>query len=327
MRWEIDASWPAELPDGWVLGQIGSVCTDAADNVWVFNRMDMTDEEADTCVNAPAVLAFDRAGTLLTAWGDVDEVPLKPHGIFVDHDGDVWLTGMNDGSIQKRDAEGNLLLQVGERGVLDSADGEITGTPNNSSTTQFFRPSGVTVDPTDGNVYVSDGYGNRRVVVLDADGNFLRQWGRQATADEARDGVGGVFSKVVHGVALSRDGRVYVCDRHGNRLQVFETDGTFVRNVWIPTGTGEYPDPRGTAWWLDFSPDVAQEHLFVMDGRNERVHVLDHVSGEAITSFGRPGHLIGSFTHGHTLAVDSESSVYVGETSTGRRIQKFRRVE
>lgn len=324
MRYELDATWPAELPDGWVLGQIGSVCVDADDHVVALNRMDITDEQAETSISAPPVLVFDRDGALVSSWGDPEVLPRKLHGSFVDHERNVWITGMADGIVQKYDWEGRLLLQIGERGRCDSSDGTIDGAPLNAGRSQFFKPSAVAVDPENGEVYVADGYGNRRVVVLDHEGRYLRQWGRQGTTAEADAGAPGTFMKVVHGVALSAAGHVYVCDRQGDRVQVFERDGTFVRNIWVRTGTPRLPDPRGTAWWLAFSPDPGQQHLYIMNGRNEQVHVLDHASGDIVTSFGRPGHMLGAFTHGHTLAVDSERSVYVGETNHGRRIQKFR---
>jgi DNA-binding beta-propeller fold protein YncE len=324
-RYEFDPTWPRELPDGWVMGQIGSVCTDTAGHVLALDRMNLTDEEAETGRSAPPVLVFDTDGTLVRSWGDPDVVPFMLHGSFIDHERNVWLTGMHDGIVQKYTWDGELLLQIGDRGQVDSSDGTQRGAPLNSSRTRFFNPAAVAIDPETGDIYVADGYGNRRVVVLDREGTFLRQWGRQGTKAEAEAGTAGTFMQVVHGIAISRAGLVYVCDRQGDRIQVFERDGTFVRNIWVRTGTAELPDPRGTAWWTGFSPDEDQTYLFVMDGRNEQVHVLDHSSGRIVGSFGRPGHMAGAFTHGHSLAVDADWNVYVGETHTGRRIQRFRR--
>ena len=141
---------------------------------------------------------------------------------------------------------------------------------------------------------------------------------------EIETGEGGVFAQVVHCITMSKAGLIYVCDRQGNRVQVFQKSGKFVRNIWIPTGTPKLPDKRGTAWWVAFSPDPEQKFMYVMNGRNEQVHILDHASGKILSSFGRPGHQIGNFTHGHTLAVDSKGSIYVAETDWGRRIQKFK---
>jgi DNA-binding beta-propeller fold protein YncE len=131
------------------------------------------------------------------------------------------------------------------------------------------------------------------------------------------------FAEVVHCIAMSAAGLVYVCDRQGDRIQIFDKLGRFQRNLWIRTGTAELPDERGTVWAVDFSRDAAQRYLFVMNGRNEQVHVVEHDSGRILGSFGRPGHQLGNFTHGLALAVDSKGHLYVAETDTGRRIQKL----
>ena len=214
-------------------------------------------------------------------------------------------------------------MQIGTRGVFDSADGTSKGAPKNSSHEQFFNPAGMAIDPANEDIYVADGYGTRRVVVFDKTGKFLRQWGRQATDDETRSGVGGAFSKVVHCIALGNDGLVYICDRQGDRIQVFDKMGKFQRNIWIKTGTPALPDFRGTAWWVAFSRDPQQKYMFVMNGRNESVHILDHESGKILASFGRPGHQLGDFIHGHTMAIDSKGNIYIAETDWGRRVQRF----
>ena len=109
-------------------------------------------------------------------------------------------------------------------------------------------PAGMVVDPGNGDIYVADGYGNRRIAVFDKDGKFLRQWGRQATDEETQAGAPGVFAEVVHCIAMSNAGLIYACDRQGNRVQVYQKDGTFVRNIPIPNATGKLPDKPGTAW-------------------------------------------------------------------------------
>jgi peptidylamidoglycolate lyase len=255
--------------------------------------------------------------------GDSSPGPGTVHGCFVDRDNNIWLTGNGDGIIQKWTHGGTLLMQIGKRGVFDSSDGTSRGRNLNASQTQFFNPAAVTVDPGSGDVYVADGYGNRRVAVFDRQGKFLRQWGHQATKEETEAGAGGAFAQIVHCITMSNEGLLYVCDRQGDRVQVFDKMGNFKRNIWVRTGTPAVPDPRGTAWWVAFSRDPAQKYLYVMNGRNEQLHVLDRVSGTILTSFGRPGHMLGNFTHGHTVAVDSGGSLYIAETDTGRRIQKF----
>jgi DNA-binding beta-propeller fold protein YncE len=125
---------------------------------------------------------------------------------------------------------------------------------------------------------------------------------------------------------IGNDGLVYVCDRQSDRIQVFDKMGRFQRNIWIKTGTPNLPDPRGTAWWVAFSRDPQQKYMFVVNGRNEAVHILDHSSGQILASFGRPGHQLGNFIHGHTMAIDSQGNIYVAETDWGRRVQRFKAV-
>jgi DNA-binding beta-propeller fold protein YncE len=160
--------------------------------------------------------------------------------------------------------------------------------------------------------------------VFDRNGKFLRQWVRQGTKDEAAAGEGGAFMGVVHCVVMDNNGLVYVCDRQGNRIQVFDKMGNFKKNIWIKTGKEDTPDSWGTAWWLAFSRDPAQKFMYVADGRWEQVHILDRESGKELAKFGRPGHQIGEFTHCHTMDVDSKGNIYVAETDIGRRVQKFK---
>ena len=323
-RFEVDPWWPKPLPEKWIIGRTGSICVDAHDHLIVTNRRDITKEEEETSLQAPSILMFDLAGNLVESWGDHTSVPGTIHGCFVDNDNNVWLTGNGDGIVQKYTHDGKLLMQIGRRGVFDSSDGTAKGKGLNSNPAQFFNPAAVTVDPANGDVYVADGYGNRRVAVFDRNGKFLRQWGRQATKSETEAGAPGVFAQVVHCISMSNAGLIYVCDRQGDRVQVYDKMGNLQRNIWIRTGTPELPDRRGTAWWVGFSRDKEQRYLYVMNGRNEQVHVLDHASGKILSTFGRPGHQLGNFTHGHTLAVDSKGNLYVAETDWGRRIQKFK---
>jgi DNA-binding beta-propeller fold protein YncE len=214
-------------------------------------------------------------------------------------------------------------VQIGKKGQFDTEDGTKRSNALNAGRDRLHKPAGIACDPENGDVYFADGYGNRRVVVFDKNGKFLRQWGRQATPEEMEVGVGGVFAEVVHSVAISNAGLVYVGDRQGDRVQVFDKMGGFKRNIWVRTGTPALPDKRGTAWWTGFSPDREQKYLYVMDGRAEQVLILDHASGTLLSKFGRPGHQLGSFTHGHSLAVDSKGAIYVAETNWGRRVHKF----
>jgi len=320
-RFEVDPTWPKPLPDRWIHAQVGGVCVDSHDHIVIVDRRNITDEEMETNIPTPPIVMFDMAGNVIDSWGDPDVVPDGIHGCRFDEDDNVWIAGNQDAIVQKYSHGGELLLQIGTRGLFDTADGTVDGALTNSSHDRLHRPSGAVVDPETGNVFVSDGYGNKRVVVFDSEGKFLRQWGHQASAAERAAATPGTFTDVVHCIELSNDGLVYVCDRQGDRVQVFDKMGRHIRDLWIRV---EHPNERGTAWWLAFSPDEEQRYLYVMNGGQEQIHVVDRQSGETLSTFGRPGHQIGNFTHGHTIATDSAGNIYVAETNFGRRVQRFK---
>jgi len=326
LKYEVDPTWPKPLPENWVAGQVSGVCVDGRDHVFIVNRNDMTDKEAEVSHQAPPFIEFDEDGNVVNSFGDWKTVPNTTHGCTIDYENNLWTAGNGDGIIQKYSHDGRLLMQIGKRGVVDTSDGTLKGRAMNLSHTQLYMPSDIAIDPANGDAYVADGYGNSRIAVFDQDGKFLRQWGRQGTKEEADAGIGGAFMRVVHCVRLGNDDLVYVCDRQSDRIQVFDKMGNFKRNIWIKRGRA-LPDNWGTAWWIGFSPDREQKYMFVVDGGDEQVKILDHASGEILSSFGRPGHQLGEFTHAHTLAVDSKGNIYVAETDWGRRVQRFRPVK
>ena len=332
-KYEVDPAWPKPLPNLWVTGGVGGVCVDSQDHVFILNRRDLSDNDLDAGRQAPSVIEFDPEGNVVNSWGDPDVVPNTPHGCTVDRENNVWLTGSDDGIVQKYSHDGKLLLQIGKRGVVDSDDGTLKGKPLNSSHTQFFKPSGIAIDPESGDVYISDGESpgaNHRVAVFDRKGQFLRQWQLERTPEETA--AGETFAQVVHCVAMDRDGFVYACDRRGDRLQVFDKMGNFRKNIPItfvpkspqPAGAGRKTGALGTAVWAAFSPDAAQKFLYVTNQDNEQIEILDRSSGRILSSFGRVGHQAGEFTYAHFLAVDSKGNVYVTEVGTGKRVQKFK---
>jgi DNA-binding beta-propeller fold protein YncE len=322
-RFEFDPTWPKPLPERWINGQVGGVCVDSHDHIMIVDRRNITEEEAETNVPTPTLIMFDQEGNVIDSWGDPAVVPDGVHGCRFDAQDNVWIAGNRDAIVQKYSHSGELLLQIGTKGLFDTNDGTQEGRLRNRARDRLHRPAGAVVDDTTGEVFVADGYGNKRVIVFDAEGNYLRQWGRLATAEEVAAGTPGTFAEVVHCIELSNDDLVYVCDRQGDRVQVFDKSGEHIRDIHIPA---ERPNERGTAWWVAFSHDEAQRYLYVMNGGQERVHVIDRASGETLSTFGRPGHYPGNFTHGHTIATDSSGNIYVAETNFGRRVQRFRRV-
>jgi DNA-binding beta-propeller fold protein YncE len=193
LKYEVDPTWPKPLPQNWVTGQVSGVCVDAQDHVFIVNRNDMTNKEAEVSQQAPPFIEFDADGKVVNSLGDWNVVPNTTHGCTIDSENNFWTAGNGDGIIQKYSHDGKLTMQIGKRGVVDSSDGTLKGRAMNSSRTQLNRPSEIAVDPTNGDVYVADGYGNSRIAVFDRDGKFLRQWGHQGTKEEADAGTGGAF--------------------------------------------------------------------------------------------------------------------------------------
>ena len=189
-------------------------------------------------------------------------------------------------------------------------------------------PAGIWVDPATNEVYIADGYRNRRVIVYDAEtGAYLRHWGAYGEMPDddvnlrGRDPAGPPPSQfsTVHGLMGSRDGLIYVADRRGNRIQVFQHSGEFVTEKIIAPETLA----SGSAFVVGLSPDADQEWLYLADGTNHKVWVLRRSDLEVVGEFGRGGRQVGQFLRPHGMSVDSQGNIYVGEASTGRRVQKF----
>lgn len=330
-RFRVDPFWPKPLPRDpatgryWVTGDVAGNAFDSRNRLYTINRRNLTETELRVASPSPAFIVYDLAGNIVrTATPPV--LPDGLHGCFVDRWDNVWIAGNGDAIVQKYSHDlGTLLLQIGEKGHFDSSDGTADGIPLNSSRTLLNRPADIAVDPRNGDVYIADGYGNHRVVVFNRGGTYLRQWGEQATLAEAEAGVGGKFFGVVHGVNLGHDGLVYVNDRKGNRIQVFEKDGTFVRNIWVNRGfLLTDPASPGTSWDLAFSKDRNQRLIYLTDGEEQLLWTLSRRDGRTLSTYGRPGHMAGDFTFVHTLDLDSHGNLYTAETVGGRRVQRFR---
>jgi DNA-binding beta-propeller fold protein YncE len=325
-KFELDPFWPKPLPDGWVTGNVGSVCIDAQDHLFTLNIGNLMPWEQKTATGAPPVTEFDPEGNLVNSWGNRDLLPAhEPHGCFVDYENNIWIGGNQDAIVQKYSHDGSkMLLQIGTKGLFDTSDGTITGAPLNSSHTLLNRPAGIVVDPTNGEVYVADGYGNRRIVVFDREGHFVRQWGRQGTKAEVDAGVGGLFLQTVHCVVIGNDDLVYVGDRLGLRVEVFDKMGNFKRNILVESKTGRLTG-SGSACWIGFSRDPTQKFMYVGACLDANIRILNRATGQALSIFGRPGSQAGEIGSAHTLAVDSKGNIIVGD-NFGRRIQMWRLV-
>jgi DNA-binding beta-propeller fold protein YncE len=323
-QFEVDPSLPKPLPERWVTGELGGVCVDANDHVFVLSRDNLYPGIGEIAQSAPPVMEFDQNGNVVNSWGNRKVMADALHGCSFDPQGNIWIAGNGDGFIQKYSRDGKLLLQIGVKGKVDSEDGTAKSRFLNASAVAFYSPTQIAVDPANGDIFVADGYGNKRVVVFDNTGRFLRQWGRQGTTTDAAAGVGGVFVNIVHCVVMGNDGLLYVCDRNGDRIQVFDKTGTFKRNIPTPTLYRAPYTGNGAAGSLAFSRDAAQTYMYIGDFSDKVIRVFDRVSGKELSHFGRPGsHQLGGIASPHGIAVDSKGNVYVAESLDGRRIQRF----
>lgn len=331
----VDASWPQELPNNWILGPITSVFVDARDHVWITHLPEtLTPEEAaavqdppigECCVPAPVVIELDPAGAVVQAWGDpatqdVSVLPRNAHGLFVDHNEHVWIGTYRHHRVMKFTRSGEHLATLGEYDETGGSDDAVL----------LGGPAGVWVDPETNEVFVADGYRNRRVVVFDGEtGEYLRHWGAygEPPDDEAEYDYAARTAEsppppqfsTVHGLVGSADGLIYVADRRGNRIQVFRQDGAFVTEKTVAPLTRA----SGSAFVVALSPDEEQRWLYLADGTNHKVWVLRRSELEIVGAFGRGGRQAGQFIRPHGMDVDSQGNIYVGEASTGRRVQKF----
>ena len=273
------------------------------------------------------MLEFDAAGNLLRSWGGPGpgyDWPQNEHGIHVDAAGYVWITGNgdDDGQVLKFTRDGRFVLQIGKVGPQ-------TG---NLDTSRLGQPAGVEVDTAANEVYIADGYYNKRVIVFDATtGAFKRMWSAygkpptdaekpnlRRTAPPTEAQLAG-FGNPVHCVRIARDGLVYVCDRLNDRVQVFQKDGRFVKQFSIEPNTAG----NGSAWDIALSRDPMQQYIYLADGRNNRIVTLSRDTGAIVRTLGRPGRYAGEFHWVHDLAIDSQGNLYAGEVETGKRVQKF----
>jgi DNA-binding beta-propeller fold protein YncE len=334
-QFQVEPFWPKPLPSNWILGQVAGIAVDKDDHIWIIHRpLTLVDDEKGAtknppetkcCTAAPPVLEFDADGNLLRSWGGPGagyEWVKNEHGIHVDSEGNVWLGGNEDGDqILKFTPDGKFLMQVGKN---DTSVGS-------NSTTRLGRPAHMMTDPEITELYVADGYKNRRVIVFDAKtGAYKRHWGAYGNApnDDKQPPYSPTaelskqFSNPVHCVRLSNDGLVYVCDRANNRIQVFKRDGTFVKEFRVTPETLA----NGSVWDLILSADPQQRYIFMADGANGQIVTLARATGEVLSAFGRHGRQAGQFKWVHNIAIDSKGNIYTAEVGFGRRAQKFKRV-
>ncbi len=332
--YQVDASWPKPLPNKWILGQVAGIAVDDRDHIWIVHRpRTLSEDERGAslnpprnlcCIPAPPVLEFDAEGNLLSAWGGAGagyEWPLNEHGIHVDYKGFVWVGGNDkaDHQILKFTRDGKFVLQIGKANQ----------TGGSNSTTLLGRPAHMEVDAKTDELFVADGYLNRRIVVFDANtGAYKRHWGAYGKAPndapqpayQPGQKPSQQFANPVHCSRLSKDGHVYVCDRINNRIQVFRKDGTFVKEYFLAAETRG----NGSVWDLAISNDPGQTWLHIVDGENNQVWTVRRETGEVMNTFGRSGRNAGQFHWVHNVGIDSQGNLYTSEVDNAKRAQKFR---
>ena len=311
-----DPKWPT-LPDGFAWGQVIGIFADSKGHVWTSSRGRISEWDAQ----GKMVQSWDARGPD-GKWNTI-------HGLFVDHNGFVWTNAR----------ESNLTVKFTRTGQVALVIGQFDKTGGSNDTSLMGRPSEIWVDPADNEVFVADGYGNRRVIVFDgATGKYLRHWGaygkRPEDPPQGAQGAQGAQNteqvpaappaqlRVPHGIIGSRDGLIYVADRANNRIQVFRQSGEFVREkilrprcgaqekaAWAP----KRPCGNEATFSLGFSHDGPQTYIYSADGGSHVINVLRRSDLEVVSEFGGPGVGVGQLGRPHNLTVDPSGNIYVGE--------------
>lgn len=290
--------WP-QLPDGIFLGQVSGVDVDSQGRVFVFHRADRIWTGQDfglDAIQAPTLLILDgNSGELIESRGA--DMFVLPHGLTIDYEDNLWVTDVGLHQVFKFDPAGNLLFVLGERGI------------KGDDPLHFNQPTDVAV-ASDGSFYVSDGYGNSRILKFAPSGEFLISWGVAGNAP-------GEFN-TPHSIALDSAGNVYIADRGNARLQIFTPEGVFIKQ-W-----------SGALFGRPWAVRVENEIVYIVDGGDQtefwpdRARILKFdLDGNLLASFGTYGKEPGQFIWPHTIALGQDGELYIGEVATGMRIQKF----
>jgi hypothetical protein len=352
---KVDPFWPKPLPNRWSMQQVTGIHVDSMDHVWFLNRAAAADGDEiggdnpariDCCIRGPEVIELDQDGSVVHSWGGPGYHPLWPTAlqtVIADTKGFVWVSGTAaQDSILKFTRDGKFVWDFGHRPPKEGF------TENNQNTDMMVSKGRFQLDEMTNELYIIN---QKRVLVYDATtGAYKRGWGghgmplSEITNERISSYTwsGGPppeeknFVPDLHFVEISKDRLVYVGERGQNRIEVFTTDGKFVKEFYVSPNTPgqrvtegcgsltntKFP-PCGTTYKLALSRDPQQKYLYVADGTNNLVWILERESGKTLGSFGRNGKYAGQFHWINAVAIDSKGNIYTGEVEQAKRIQKF----
>ena len=353
-QYRVDPFWPKPLPNRWSMQQVTGIYVDHMDHVWFLNRGNAPEQDEIggegnpapvlCCVRGPELIELDQQGNVVSSWGGRDYHPKWPTGLqtlIVDTKGFVWISGTAaQDSILKFTRDGKLVWDFEHRPPPEAG----MMPENNQETNTLINKGRFQLDEMANELYIIQ---QKRVLVYDAStGAFKRGWGGHGMplseiSNEPIPGykwTGGPppeernFVPDLHFVEISRDRRVYIGERGQNRIQVFTTEGKWLQDIMVSPNTpargcggvaSVKGSPCGTTYKLAISKDPQQKYLFVADGHNFVIWILDRQSGKTLGHFGGNGRLAGQLHFPNAVATDSRGNVYTGEVDTGKRIQKF----
>jgi hypothetical protein len=298
-EFEVIQGWE-QLPGGWSFVEVAGVAVDSQDHVYVFNR------------GEHPVIVFDKEGKFLNAWGE--GVFASPHGIFIDKDDQLHLTDDADHTVRVFDTAGTMKMMLGEPGVAAETGYKIGASPVLFGGKPFNRVTNV-AKGGNGDMYITDGYGNSRVHRFSADGKLITSWGQPGSGP-------GEFN-LPHGVAVDSSGRVYIADRENSRIQIFTANGVFLKSWdWVSRPNDIFIDDQDfihiaeLAWGKPIHyhiHDKAMRHAPAGHDPIARVTVCDP-DGTVVSRIGGPDPILpGNFIAPHGLWCDSRGDLYVGE--------------
>ena len=353
---KVDPFWPKPLPNKWGMQQVTGIGIDPSnDHVWFLNRAAAANPDEtggangrlECCIQGPELIEVDADGNVVHAWGEkgkTEKWPTALQTVIVDSKGFVWVAGTAaQDSIEKYTKDGKLVWDFGHRPNPDDKNFKET----NQNTDAFVSKGRFQLDESQNEIYIIN---QKRVVIYDmTTGAFKRGWGGHGMplSEVSNDPspkykwTGGPpteeknLAPDLHFVEITKDRKVYVGERGQDRIEVFTTDGKFLQEFYVSPNTPsqraedcgglyskDFP-PCGTTYKLAISRDPQQKYMYVADGTNDVVWILDRATGKTIGHFGRNGTYAGQFHWINAIVIDSKGNIYTGEVEENKRIQKF----